>query len=381
MLGTVAGIEKARREGKLKEGDNFGALVDTMLGLEGSKFSKAVEAEAGALLGESGVSHSLTPSRGERNFRREDTASSNENASPSDGERSFLVTDAGRGDRFHHSISEAAKSHKFGFAVQVKERDFYNDPANKLYLGLNDQAGAVVTAEADLVSVFKHPAAKGSIAPMLEEASRDALTLDGFDVGGKLPDLYAVFGFRPAARVAFNKEYAPDGWDYVIAGEPDVVLMVRDTTGASELIEVPVFDDGGYAAIRDDVPLVSYDEAVRLQQAAVAKVKAASQTFSLSPVRRMELVENRLAVVLNQDSEQARKFATGFSGTSRSGAVPPAPGAVACAGGGGGSPGSGGAAPRVVGWCQILPRCVAGGWRRSWGCGRCPRGGGTAPAQ
>jgi len=185
------------------------------------------------MLGESGVSHSLTPSRGDRNLRREDTASSNENASPSDGERSFLVTDAGRGDRFHHSISEAAKSHKFGFAVQVKERDFYNDPANKLYLGLNDQAGAVVTAEADLVSVFKHPAAKGSIAPMLEEASRDALTLDGFDVGGKLPDLYAVFGFRPAARVAFNKEYAPDGWDYVIAGEPDVVLMVRDTTGAS----------------------------------------------------------------------------------------------------------------------------------------------------
>ena len=32
-------------------------------------------------------------------------------------------------------------------------------------------------------------------------------------------------------------------------------------------------------------------------------------SHSLSPVRRMELVENRLAVVLNQDAEQARKFA------------------------------------------------------------------------
>jgi hypothetical protein len=52
VLGTVAGIEKARREGKLKEGDNFGALVDTMLGLEGSKFSKAVESEAHSLVGE-----------------------------------------------------------------------------------------------------------------------------------------------------------------------------------------------------------------------------------------------------------------------------------------------------------------------------------------
>jgi hypothetical protein len=306
VLGTVAGLEKARRDGKLKDGDDFGALVDTMLGLEGSKFSKAVEVEAGAMLGET---HSLTPSRREGSLKGEDATTTNEDASPSDEQRSFLVTDAGRGDRFHHSISEAAKSHKFGFAVQIKERDFYNDPANKLYLGLNDQAGAVVTAEADLVSVFKHPAAKGSIAPLLEEASRDALTLDGFDVGGKLPDLYAVYGFRPAARVAFNKEYAPDGWDYTIAGEPDVVLMVRDTEGVSGLSEVPIYSDGGYAAIRDEIPLVGYEEAVNLQQAAVARVKAASQTHSLSPARRMELVENRLAVVLNQDSEQARKFA------------------------------------------------------------------------
>jgi hypothetical protein len=56
----VAGIEKCRRDGKLKDGDDFGKLVDAMLGLEGSKFAKAVESEAGAMLGES---HSLTPTR------------------------------------------------------------------------------------------------------------------------------------------------------------------------------------------------------------------------------------------------------------------------------------------------------------------------------
>jgi len=56
----VAGIEKGRRDGKLKDGDDFGKLVDAMLGLEGSKFAKAVESEAGAMLGER---DSLTPAR------------------------------------------------------------------------------------------------------------------------------------------------------------------------------------------------------------------------------------------------------------------------------------------------------------------------------
>jgi hypothetical protein len=223
VFGTVKAIQEAKDSGKLRGGDDWSNFVDELLNLQDSRFAKAVESETEGM---------LTGVNDRSSFLGENGKStSGKDAETDNGQRPFLATDAGRGDRCHHSISEAAKAHKFGIAVQVKERDFYNDPANKLFLGLDDQAGAAVTADTDLVSVFKHPAAKGSIAPLLDEAASNALTLDGLDVGGKLPDLYAVFGFRPVARVAFNRGFAPEAWDYDLAGEPDVDVMERDFNG------------------------------------------------------------------------------------------------------------------------------------------------------
>ena len=55
--------------------------------------------------------------------------------------------------------------------------------------------------------------------------------LDCFDT--VLPNLYADAGFVPVARLAWNDDYSPDGWDYQLfdtfnGGRPDVVFMAYD---------------------------------------------------------------------------------------------------------------------------------------------------------
>lgn len=56
--------------------------------------------------------------------------------------------------------------------------------------------------------------------------------LDCFDT--VLPALYADAGFVPVARLAWNDEYAPGGWDYQLfdtfnGGRPDAVFMAYDS--------------------------------------------------------------------------------------------------------------------------------------------------------
>ncbi|WP_342661655.1 hypothetical protein [Rhodococcus ruber] len=77
--------------------------------------------------------------------------------------------------------------------------------------------------------------------------------LDCFDT--VLPKLYTDAGFVPIARLAWNDDYAPDGWNYETYrrynnGRPDVVFMAynrravgsRYERGAGEY--VANYDDG-----------------------------------------------------------------------------------------------------------------------------------------
>ena len=203
-----------------------------------------------------------------------------ERLTPSIYERS-LSTDPDAGRRFVEGISRTASEHQMGAAVEVKPAEYYNDPNNRLFLTEDGLAGVSVTSYGDLVSVFKHPTSRAKIKDILAEAAPYAVTLDAFDINGFLPDLYANYGFRPAARVLFSRDYAPDGWPYELAGEPDVVLMVKDLDGDSGLPEIGV---GGYEAIRDSIPVTDdYDAAMAMQTAAkdkVAKVRAAKANTS-----------------------------------------------------------------------------------------------------
>lgn len=181
--------------------------------------------------------------------------------------RGYRIDPAVRGAEFAAAIRRTKAEHKLGYAVDDKGDEFYLDPKNSLFLAEDGLAGVAVTADKDLVSVFKHPTSKADIKPVLQEAAEASHTLDAFDINGFLPDLYAKFGFKPVARVPFNREFAPEGWDYKGAGEPDVVLMVRDPENK---LGIPA---GKYDTLRQGVPsFADYGDAVAAQQAAKAKV-------------------------------------------------------------------------------------------------------------
>ena len=163
----------------------------------------------------------------------------------------FRVDPPARGDDFLKGIRETYRDHPIGKAVTVKEREFYRDPSTGLFLSKDSKAGMAVTDYGDLVSVYKHPTSNANVREILAEATQYAKTLDAYDVNGFLPNLYSEFGFKPVARVKFNREYAPEGWPYELLGEPDIVTMVKDTEGTFAPIQM---QPKGFDAVRDQLP-------------------------------------------------------------------------------------------------------------------------------
>ncbi len=86
-----------------------------------------------------------------------------------------------------------------------------------------------VSNDGDIKGVFKLPTSKvkGVADKVLQESVKQGGTkLDNFD--GYLTKIYERNGFRIAARIPFNEEIAPDGWNKAKHGTPDVVAMVYD---------------------------------------------------------------------------------------------------------------------------------------------------------
>ena len=184
-------------------------------------------------------------------------------------QRRFLFEpDTGGAAEFRSALIAAAANHPAGKAVTIKDLADYEQA--KLFLDETKTAGLAITPEGDLISVFKAKGSTTDINDILAEAAPEAITLDAYASGkGYLPNLYAKHGFRPVARVEFDRNFAPEGWPYERLGTPDVVLMVNDPKGLSGLPRL----DNDYVSKKEEVPLVSYDEALRLQREAVDVVQ------------------------------------------------------------------------------------------------------------
>ena len=96
---------------------------------------------------------------------------------------------------------------------------------------LKKHRAGVAVNKGDIVSVFKHPNFQTKmisskwLLPRAEEFSGNRL--DCFN--GALPSFYARTGYIPVAKMAFNRTYAPQDWNYQRDGEPDIIFMVRDS--------------------------------------------------------------------------------------------------------------------------------------------------------
>lgn len=49
--------------------------------------------------------------------------------------------------------------------------------------------------------------------------------------------MYAQEGFEPVAKVKFNPEYAPEGWDYEALGEPYIYVMAHNGDSVDDVIK------------------------------------------------------------------------------------------------------------------------------------------------
>ena len=151
-------------------------------------------------------------------------------------------------DAFKNAISKAKQSlGNNGASVELK--DDYTDI--NLYLSDDGESGFGIKPNGDIVSVFSSSKEKGRSSYMLEMAiSQGGRQLDCFDI--YLTKIYETHGFKPVAKMKWDDEYIPEGWnkenfkDYN-NGEPDVVFMVYDPNNDKKDNEIPYivdYDDG-----------------------------------------------------------------------------------------------------------------------------------------
>lgn len=165
-------------------------------------------------------------------------------------------------DAFHQAITRAKGMGKHGAAVYVYPKEDYTDM--KLFTTPDGSAGFAIKPDGDLVSVFSDGSEKWVTPSLMTLAvQQGARKLDAFDT--QLMAIYTEAGFKPVARMKWNEEYMPEGWDKETfatfnKGEPDVVAMVYD----------PNFN-GKFA--KKDAPYVDSEEAFKAAQEA-AMVKA-----------------------------------------------------------------------------------------------------------
>lgn len=160
-------------------------------------------------------------------------------------------------DLYRAQMLELTSNNRYASSVYVYDESDY---ADMRMLVTDDGKAGVALKDDEVVSVFSHTdGAHPNAAPsMLRQATvLGGRRLDCFDT--VLPNIYADAGFVPVARLAWNDDYSPDGWDYDTYrryndGRPDVVFMAHDRAAVGSLYDrtageyVSDYDDGIAAA-------------------------------------------------------------------------------------------------------------------------------------
>ena len=139
---------------------------------------------------------------------------------------------------FYDAIGAAKQANPYGAFVTQHETEEYD--GMKKYLSADGGVGVAVTEDGNIVSVFKNPdvnTGKGSVSSILFTALENGgKKLDNFN-SKKLSQLYLQHGFVPVARIAFNDDYAPDGWNYERDGRPDILFWVHNGDSADAILD------------------------------------------------------------------------------------------------------------------------------------------------
>lgn len=128
------------------------------------------------------------------------------------------------------------------------QRDF-----STLLVLADGRAGAGVTHTGEIAAIYSTSPHRGVVGALLPLAiARGGTHLECFDT--YLPQLYARSGFTKVASIPFDRDFAPDGWDYPAMsrlappdGEPDITFMASSEhyqkLGAPEFRRFAEYDD------------------------------------------------------------------------------------------------------------------------------------------
>lgn len=156
-------------------------------------------------------------------------------------------------ETYRRQMETLRDGNRFAASVYVYSDDEY---ANMRLLVTDDGRSGIALKNDEIVSLYAHRDSNhpGAANSMLETAvAAGGRRLDCFDT--VLPAIYAKSGFVPVARLKWNDDYAPDGWDYDTyaafnGGRPDVVFMAHDPASVDSRYQrgsgryVNSYDDG-----------------------------------------------------------------------------------------------------------------------------------------
>ena len=115
--------------------------------------------------------------------------------------------------------------------ITVEDAQQILDDGGRLFMTKDGLAGAYVKANGYMGGLFKNPDSQlKAVSKPLQTARQKAggRFYDAFAT--KLENIYVGNGWKPVARLDFNEEFAPDGWndpDSPLIDKPDVVFFVK----------------------------------------------------------------------------------------------------------------------------------------------------------
>ena len=178
-----------------------------------------------------------------------------------------LVDSTADPEYFSAQLNRAIKENKNGLMVSPKTPQELADSGAVTFMSKDGMSGAAVTADGDIEAVFRIPGGKGkklSYQMVVTAVDNGGVKLDCY--GEKLVQNYSKMGFEPVAKVKWNPEYAPEGWNY---GSKDVYVMkLQDGLDAAQ-IEAKLGlseTEGGFHMFTDEelaaLPEMDYDAAL-----------------------------------------------------------------------------------------------------------------------
>lgn len=160
-------------------------------------------------------------------------------------------------EQFFESIGRAKEINPYGAFVTQHSIEEYREMPH-LFTTLDGTAGIAITKDNNIVSIFNGGEKRGVLKTLLPVAIENGgRKLDNYG-SEKLSAMYELYGFNPVSKVQFDKQFAPEDWNYDRDGTPDIVFWIHNGDFASDV----VINLGSYVVLWDKVKDCStYQEA------------------------------------------------------------------------------------------------------------------------